>query len=640
MNATQSTIEPEDYRQAVLPKLLVLVVLGGGLFLNSLSGIWTPDEERTLFTNPVLQNPGASTWLSSQRLTHATLLLNRAMAPQSRMGYHVVNLLIHVLAGLTLFGIVCRTLLRQQNQPRLQEAAPWLALLIALLWMLHPLQTQSVTHLSGRSAALAGLCYLLTLYGLIRGAEAEFGLPWYALAVLGCALGMGSNPVMVTVPLAALLFDRIYLSSSFAELFQRRAGLYAALAVCWGLLALPLLAPEAAAPDGLGSTPAVATYVLTQPGVILHYLRLTFWPVGLSVDYSDYPPAQALSEALPGLVVLLVLLAATAWALVRWPRVGFLGAWFFLTLLPASLVPSPELVNESRTYLPLAAVSAGLVLGGFGLVVVVGKSQTWALAASLVVAVGLIATLGFLTFHRNYTHASPLELWQQTVAVRPGNVRAHLYLGNVLLQERKPDRAAAEYQFVLEASPSAPGARELRGLALQLLGTALIMDNRSEEALKAVCQFSGPDLETATTLNNLGFTEWTNKNTDMASRFFEKASSTAAGRAQVSLQPRPGAQGQRRAEESGGSPEGRSAPGFGLSEDRPGAGLAEGHRCRPPPAQRRPGPLPGRDRQPGHSQAAAGSAGHPGGRLRHQRPVRGRDQDGEEGPRPGGGPEK
>jgi tetratricopeptide (TPR) repeat protein/uncharacterized membrane protein (UPF0127 family) len=508
---------PEDYHQAVSTKLLLLACLAGTVFLNSLIGIFTPDEERSVLADPQLLHPGPATWLSSQRLVNATWLLNR-LVPQSRMGYHLVNLAIHILAGLTLFGIVCRTLMRQQDRPRWQQAAPWLALLIAALWMLHPLQTQSVTHISGRGEALAALCYLLTLYGLVRGAEAESSWPWYGLSVLACALGMGSSPVLVTAPILALLFDRTYLSGSFTDLGQRRAGLYAALAACWGLLALPLFAPAPAT-----EAPPLATYLLTQPGVVLHYLRLVVWPVGLSVDYADYPLAQGLDEVWPGVAVLAVLLAATTCALLRWPRVGFLGAWFLLTLLPASLVSSPVLVNESRMDLPLAAVSAGVVLAGFALVLALGEKQAWVMGTSAVLAVVLVAALGTATFLRNYDHASALDLWRQTVAVRPGNVRVHLYLGNAFFEARQFGQAAPEFQTFLETPASDRAGQDMREQVLVLLGLSLMRDNKLDEAVSSVSHFSSPDADQSALFNNLGYNAWSNKEYAGAVHFFTQA---------------------------------------------------------------------------------------------------------------------
>ena len=85
-------------------------------------------------------------------------------------------------------------------------------MVIALIWVVHPLQTQSITYLIQRAESLMGLFYLLTLYCVIRGAGSPRGGWWYAAAIISSALGMGSKAVMVTAPVAVLLYDRAFLS--------------------------------------------------------------------------------------------------------------------------------------------------------------------------------------------------------------------------------------------------------------------------------------------------------------------------------------------------------------------------------------------------------------------------------------------
>ena len=105
------------------------------------------------------------------------------------------------------------------------------------------------------------------------------------------------------------------------------------------------------------------TYLVTQPGVIAHYLRLAFWPAGLCLDYCW--PAATVGDALLPAILVIGLLGLTAWALVKRPAWGFLGAWFFLILAPtSSFLPLQESAAfEHRMYLPLAAVVTGMVAG-------------------------------------------------------------------------------------------------------------------------------------------------------------------------------------------------------------------------------------------------------------------------------------
>src|SRR5437870_3823031 len=113
---------------------------------------------------------------------------------------------------------------------RYAEGAPWLAAAVAAIWLVHPLQTERVTYVIQRAEALMGLFFLLTLYFLVRGALSPRRKAWYLAAVLACVLGMGSKEVMSVAPLVALLYDRVFLSSSFKTLIRERWKLYFNLA--------------------------------------------------------------------------------------------------------------------------------------------------------------------------------------------------------------------------------------------------------------------------------------------------------------------------------------------------------------------------------------------------------------------------
>ena len=131
--------------------------------------------------NPITRRP----------VVNLTLAVNYAIGGLDVRGFHVGNLLIHLLAALTLYGIVRRTLLSPLLKERFGHAASALALAAALIWSVHPLQTEAVTYLTQRTESLMGLFFLLTLYGAIRAASSPHPWKWYAATVAACALGMG-----------------------------------------------------------------------------------------------------------------------------------------------------------------------------------------------------------------------------------------------------------------------------------------------------------------------------------------------------------------------------------------------------------------------------------------------------------------
>jgi hypothetical protein len=189
----------------------------------------------------------------------------------------VVNVAIHMTNALLLFGILRRTFALPVLRERFGSSAVFLAFAIALLWALHPLDTQAVTYIVQRAESLVSLFYLLTLYCTIRGAESGNAKLWYGAAVLACLMGMSTKEVMATAPVMVLLYDRLFLAGSLREVLQRRLWLYAGLALTWVWIGyLVMSTGDLAQMSGGGQGPRGRsdrwTYAATQPGVILHYL--------------------------------------------------------------------------------------------------------------------------------------------------------------------------------------------------------------------------------------------------------------------------------------------------------------------------------------------------------------------------------
>ena len=247
----------------------------------------------------------------------------------------------------------------------LGAAALPLALAIAIIWAVHPLQTASVTYVIQRAESLFGLFYLLTLYCFVRGVDSPRAVLWYAGSVAACLLGMASKEVMVSAPLMVLFYDRAFVGGSFREALRRRYGLYLALAGTWLLLGFMVAwSGTRGNSSGFGIGVGCWEYLCTQFGAILNYLKLCVWPCPLVFDYGNYIAENVLEIAVCGVVVVLAGLA-TVVALWRWPKVGFLGVWFFAIFAPTtSFIPELQTVAEHRMYLPLAAVVTGLVVAG------------------------------------------------------------------------------------------------------------------------------------------------------------------------------------------------------------------------------------------------------------------------------------
>ena len=461
---------------------LALVVIICVCYQNTLDVPFLLDDHGNIVGNVglshIVPDPQKSRFGWQRGVGHITFAVNHRLARRDTetghdrtRGYHVVNIAIHCGAALALFGLVRRSLLLPNLPEPLRSRATGLAFVAAIIWSVHPLQTGAVTYIIQRLESLMGLCYLLCLYCAIRGVSSLGSrLVWYAGSVVAFSLGLFVKEVMITAPVVLLIFDYLFLSPSWRELLRQRWGLYLAYLPAAAFLAY-ILSPAHVTPfesqagfDVQVATPL--TYLYSQAGVILHYLRLAMWPVSQVFDYA-WPITESLTDAvIPGTMIL-ILLAGSVVAL-RWqPAVGFLALTFFVTLAPtSSIMPIRDPCFEYRMYLPLAPLTVLAVLAGHELVwywhrrrhgrrrtkrtgtdvstafVLTGKERVVITAVTSAVVV----TLCLLTVRRNEDYRTEKSIWLDTVAKRPQNARAHVTLGNLFLGDalRAIDRASRD----------------------------------------------------------------------------------------------------------------------------------------------------------------------------------------------------
>ena len=457
----------------------MIIIAGLLAYHNSFGGPFIFDGRNSILENPHIRGlwpiwqvfraePGST--VAGRPILSLSFALNYQISGLKVWSYHAVNLTVHILAGLTLFGVIRRTLLCEELRARFGRSSFSLALACALIWLLHPLQTGSVTYIVQRAESLMGLFYLLVLYCAIRGFSSANSRRWYNAAILACALGMGTKEVVATAPLIVLLYDRIFFSSSFKQIFTRRRGLYLGLASTWIVLgALALTAPRGESVGFGFQNLTWFEYALTQCKVIVsHYLTLSFWPHPLVLDYG-WPIARTFGEVGLYAAVLVVLLAATLMALrYRWGW-GFLGAWFFLILAPSSsFVPIiTEVAAEHRMYLPLAGIITLVVIWTY----IFGKHllskqpflDNYRKAIGYALLGIMLIALGMLTVRRNDDYHSELLIWQDTVFKRPENWRACYNGGNSYFNRGEWDKAIADYNQAIKLDSKYAEAHNNRG---------------------------------------------------------------------------------------------------------------------------------------------------------------------------------
>jgi tetratricopeptide (TPR) repeat protein len=509
-----------------------LVLAGVAAYANSFAGVLLFDDRFNILGGRRLTALWPL-WTALKRrrfLVDYSFAVNYEIGGPSPWGFHLVNLVVHLLAGLTLFGVVRRAA-GLVNRVDFRNPLPtWFAFTVALFWLVHPLQTQSVTYLVQRAESLMGLFYLLTLYCVIRGATPGFGpgessaaepdsrwssAGWLVAAVIACAAGMSSKGIMITAPLTVLAFDRLFLARSWATLFRRRWGLYVALFATCGILWATGVAGSALNPANKratvgfgydGATPG--QYLLTQTEVILHYLRLVVWPYPLCLDH-DWPFVRGLGEVWPAGLVVIGLLAGTGWALCKRPWLGFAGLWFFLILTPtSSFVPIKDPIFEHRMYLPLAGALTVLVAIGYGIVrraesAFARRGSSRAIVVALPV-VGVATLLAVATVRRNAVYHSEVRVWQDVLSTYPQSPRATENHATAMLAEGRLSEARDALERAAEKLPNVARIQNALGFALAAHGQREEAKERFERAIELDPTFARAHLNLGIALNDLG----------------------------------------------------------------------------------------------------------------------------------------
>ena len=446
-----------------LTALLLIGLIAILIYSNTFSASFHFDDASNIVDNPRIKNTANLLDFSGSRyIGFLTFVLNYRFGGLSLFGFHLVNLMIHITNGVLVYFLI-RLLFqapRLAPQPAFATAPPVIALCTALLFVVHPLQTQAVTYIVQRFASLAALFYLLTvvcyLQWRLSPPESKGRYLWYAAAFLSTILAMKTKEITFTLPAMLLLLE-------FAAFGPPTRKQWIGLIPFFLTLPLiPLSRPGALGEGEAGLARATMDinrwdYLLTQFKVIVTYLRLLLFPVNQNLDY-DYPAAHSLFE--PSVFLSFLLLATLGTGAVyllfvsrrtaadpRLRLIGFGILWFFLALsIESSFIPIRDVINEHRVYLPsvgfwLAATTALL-----------GFSGRWRIPVAAGLG-GLILLFAFAAYQRNQIWQDELSLWSDVVRKSPHKARAHLGIGAVYKEMGRREEAFQEFKTAVNLKP-------------------------------------------------------------------------------------------------------------------------------------------------------------------------------------------
>ncbi len=501
--------------------LLLLSLLVIVIYSNTFSASFHFDDEQNIVTNPQIK--GLSNFLdfsASRYVGFLSFALNYHFGRLDVFGYHLVNLLIHITNGLlvyTLVLLVFKTPLMGPSSAALLEpsaggiAQPsaWIAFITALLFLVHPLQTQAVTYIVQRFTSLATLFYLLSIVCYLKwrlaGPDSKGRTAWYAGAFVSTLLAMKTKEISFTLPFMILWVEAIF----FWPLTRKQWGALIPFLLTLPIIPLSSLATLGEAEGGFArETTDIGRldYLFTQFRVIVTYLRLLVLPIGQNLDY-DYPIYHSLLE--PAVLLsffFLSLLVGLAVYLVFFSQHRLLAfglLWFFLTLsIESSIIPIRDVIFEHRLYLPsvglILAASAGVVEG----------LHRWRMAVSIGVAV-VVVLFSVATYQRNRVWNDEVSLWADVVQKSPNKARGYINLGAVCVNQNRLEEAVKAYKAAITLLTFKPDlAHANLNLALSYNNLGYIynkLENLDEaiQAYKTALKFN-PDYALAH--NNLGNT--------------------------------------------------------------------------------------------------------------------------------------
>ena len=497
-------------RFATLLQVLLVIALGVVAYANTFNATFNFDDVANILGNPVVRSmdPFADPLAvkGSRAVGDFTFAANYRLHGFDVLGYHLVNLAIHLVTALLVYALVlliCKTpYFSADDREGCRRLSGPIALFAALLFVAHPLQTQAVTYIVQRFTSLAAMFYLASMVFYIRARLGQ-GVPggrggavfYYLLSLAAALLAMKTKEIAFTLPFMIVLAEFMFFKGTLA----RRLVIVGAFVLTLAVIPLTMLA-SAGGGQLLGRLLAVTKvqtempridYLFTQFRVVVTYLRLLFLPVGQNLDH-DFPVSHSfwnpevvlsflLLSAILGLGVFFVYRSAADTSPPTTDRrpptafyrlIAFGIFWFFIALaVESSIIPIVDVMFEHRLYLP----SVGLFIAlATVLVLLADRLATRRPAragAGFLLLLLLVGALTVATFRRNMVWADEVTLWEDVAAKSPDKSRPWNNLAYAYLKKHQPKKAIPALIRSIDISPGHPDAWNNIGIALTQLGS-------------------------------------------------------------------------------------------------------------------------------------------------------------------------
>ncbi len=519
--------EPAPFWLRPFPAVLLLGVLTTLVYLNSLQNEFVFDDIGLVVKNSGIRDLrnlpkmlGAYGHLAYRPLRTASYAIDYFFFGLNPAGFRAINIALHILNG-TLVFFLFRALLRHSRP----------ALLAAIIFAIHPIQTESVAYVSGRRDLLFAVFYLTGFTCYVRYRETDRAR--YLFLAGSCyLLSLLSKEMAITLPVLCVGYDVVRLIPTADEgspvspwrsavqgvrtAVQRYKVSYTIVVAVLLFLAWYYVYRVNPSQQRTMYGGALGPTLMTSARILVHYLKLLLFPVTLNADYSfdAFPVSRSLGD--PRGLFALALLGAVGWGIfrllssVRWAAFG--GLWFFIALLPVSqIIPHHEMMAEHYLYLP----SAGFFLAA-GVLLERALVQPSRQAATVVAFTLVVALLGIRTVVRNRDWRDSQTLWTKTIQTAPGSARAHINVGELALRQGRSMQAFREFQEAIRIQPNDAINRDNLGVVLLRHGLLDEAEQQFREAIRIVPWYPNPHV-------NLGLIHLNRGQLDEAEREFRNA---------------------------------------------------------------------------------------------------------------------
>jgi tetratricopeptide (TPR) repeat protein len=475
-----------DWREAIM--LLLFVLLGFLIYSNTLESPFTFDDwgniknnahiRLTKLTWKALLEAGIESPCWDRPLANISFALNYYFNGYRVIGYHLVNIVVHITTGILLYLFTKTTTSLSSLRPRhgLHEHVPFIT---AIIWLVHPIHTQSVTYISQRMNSMVAMFYVLSflLYAKARIAKgAGKKRAMYSGCLISGILSLFSKPIAATLPFFILLYEWYFFQDLDRKWLKRRLLTFTAVVIFFLLLAFVYwgVHPVQRMLSMSGDYDfALTERVLTEFRVVIHYLSLLFYPhpSRLNLDY-DFPLSRSLIDPASTLVAICAItgvLGVAIWIAKQERLLSFCILWFFGNLTLESTVIPLEIIYEHRTYLPSMFVSLLAVTLTYR-----HLKQNW---LRMAIFWFVIILFSVWTHERNTVWRSEVTLWNDCVKKAPLKARPHYNLANALVFQGKVGEAISHYSEALRLELDFAKAHVN-------LGNVLVYQGRVEEAIE------------------------------------------------------------------------------------------------------------------------------------------------------------